>query len=445
VHSFEDKSLGIERMKPEGRKVWANEEEKRWKEMQRSGGWVNRLTAEEGLNRGGTSTEGRLTAAEHDNIEEEKIWTLSFTLERFGIPATRTDVLQRELCRIVEVLEMLSTFSYGDEGVMFSVVCGEECWPRVEIATMRADNGEGHTVLEERTVTNFLRVWMAGERGLLGLGTAGWVHRFWPVSHAAVEARVKKMKRALILRKVGRELDGDEEEDDGPHGAEKSWAEQLCKEGEVERLVEDTTASKHPVMIDIQLKDDIAETSANTLNVDNELSYAIPTPPPPAISRISTLSIPIPRLCTTLAPMRLLAYIELRAKIFLFADMYSEEDVLIFLRRVREDAEEALDERPVDTLGRVAQLVGLKERYVTALQLMVVEHDGEERSEARDVPFGDFLTHVERVYGAEKAYMTTFLERYEDAGGFLVPENRRVRAMAGETTRRRESQQQVRR
>jgi hypothetical protein len=265
------------------------------------------------------------------------------------------------------------------------------------------------------------------------------VNKFWPVSHAVVWGRVRKMREIMVLRKLGRMLEGDNE-DDETNGVGKSWAEQLCKEGEVERLVDDMTISNDGVVIDIQLKDDTAETPADVLHVDDELSNGRSAPALPAISRISTLEIAVPRLNTTLDSLRLLAYIQLIAKFFLFADMYSEKDMLVVLRQMREDSEFTLDERPVDTLVRVAQSVGIEGRYVNALQEMVVGHEGGEGSEARNGPFEDLLGHIERAFKAEKAYMATFMERYEFAGGFVVSEARKVGAMAGERTRRRASQ-----
>jgi hypothetical protein len=435
AQGFEEKSDETGTTESERRRAWKEEEGKRWIEMERSGCWVLAVTGTERSSRVGARKEGIgcLTAAEHAHIDPEKIWVLSFSLGRFGIPAARMDVLNQELCRIAKVLEDISAFSYGEDGVMFSVVCGEQCWSRIGIRTTRIEDGtEDEFLLEKRTVRNLMRVWMESERGILGLGTAGWVNKFWPVSHAVVWGRVRKMREIMVLRKSGRMLEGDNE-DDETNGVGKSWAEQLCKEGEVERLVDDMTISNDGVVIDIQLKDDTAKTPADVLHVDDELSNGRSAPALPAISRISTLEIAVPRLNTTLDSLRLLAYIQLIAKFFLFADMYSEKDMLVVLRQMREDSEFTLDERPVDTLVRVAQSVGIEGRYVNALQEMVVGHEGGGRSEARNGPFEDLLGHIERAFKAEKAYMATFLERYEFAGGFVVSE-------AGERTRRRASQ-----
>ena len=447
----------------------------RWIASEQTGGWVLRLTEDEtatscGLFAGSRhgQGEGLLTDAER-KLVGGALWTCAFTMHRFGISVYRKEVLEQEVEKITGVLDKLSSFEYDEMGSLFQIVSTERCWPYLCIHPNLSTSSRIGTAWDEQTVRNTLLLHAGFERELLTLATPTFLLQHWPLSHFLTYRKIRKMRREK--REKWRALGKGKKEEGRWQRVVKAWLEEMEWEDEVEQeresifgterwcwedgfgqversVVREIGAFEGGLLVGVLLRageragDE--ESSRQDANTDQ---YASPTPTPPLPSthsspsspsdlsppycpfpQVSALIFPIPRLGTTLAPAPLLAYIDLLTKLFLFAHQYTEDVVRLHILRVREMSGEE-DERAVDTLSRVARLIGVEEEHLEELEKCVTVGCRNDEATRKAGPFACLLRHVWGFYDEEVRYRGTFLERYERAGGFLVPRNEKISAM----------------
>lgn len=193
----------------------------------------------------------------------------------------------------------------------------------------------------------------------------------------------------------------------------------------------------------------------------NPLSSPLPCPP------VKAISFPIPLVSQDPAS-HIIAHTRLLSRILLFSLETPEDRVLGTIQRLHE-MRDILDETPLQTLAKLSQAVGVEDDYVRTWEEEVGKYweAGEVAAEA--APGGDPMSlpsdgviagldggteHSEEVPWAtdprvmedggvqdvftplmdllesrkekEKAYIPTFVKRYEEAGGFHVPLNTKI-------------------
>jgi hypothetical protein len=476
--SFEDIRGNGER-----RATWEQEEKTRLTAFEQTGGWALRLTDEEGETSSGSGGrrnegEGLLTDAER-KLVGGALWTCAFTLQRFGISVYRTEVLQQEVEKITRVLNKLTEFEYSNLGSLFKIVSTERCWPRLHIQPDLSTSSQVGTAWDEHTVKSILLLHTGFERELLTLATPTFLLQHWPLSHFLTHLKVRRMRREWMKKR--RALGKGKGKEDVWERVVKVWLGEMewedeveqerervfgvgkeCWEdgfGEVDEIIKEMGKLKEGLMVGLLLREDEGAEDESTLRQDAYAGlYASPTPTIPAhnslspssptepFPQVSALIFSIPRLSTSFDPAPLLAYVELLTKLFLFAHQYTEDAVRVHIHGMRETSREE-DERAVYTLRRVAREVGVDEGWVEELVVGVMgywvddgdgngngdkellENTGSVGVDGKDGLFVPLLRHIRRFYGEEKAYMRSFLERYERAGGFLVPGNSKVFAL----------------
>jgi hypothetical protein len=409
----------------EKRLTWEQEERARWSSFEQAGGWVLRLTGDKAWTSrdgGGKMNEGEglLTEVER-KLVGGAVWVCPFTLQRFGVSVYRKEFLEKEIESIMRVLGKLSGFEYGELGAVFKIVSTERCWPRLCIKPNDNTLPNSNTAWNERTVRNIMLLHTAFERELLTLATPTFLLQHWPLSHFLTIRKVRQMRREWRRRRrvlgKGKEATWKSEKTLG--GAKGCW-EGLGEEGdeEIGGILGEMVRFEKELVVEFLLGE------CEDGNADHHFTRAPPESPLVLFPHISTLTFPIPRLRTSVSSAPLLAYIELLTKLFLFANQYTEDTVRMHIRRIRERSKEQ-DEGAVDTLRRVARVIGVRDGCVEDLE-KILRYQDEGEAIQEDGPFAHLLRHVQGFYEEERGHMTTFLERYERAGGFLIPGNDKV-------------------
>ncbi|KAF1956766.1 hypothetical protein CC80DRAFT_548261 [Byssothecium circinans] len=165
---------------------------------------------------------------------------------------------------------------------------------------------------------------------------------------------------------------------------------------------------------------------------------------PKPFPHIHTITLPLPPK-HSLNPTHVLAHISLISHILLFATSHSPSFIYDRVKRMRETS--ALgDETPVETLDKVCRAIDVDEETYNTLISALPSLDGQDDKDkdrdginetadesstavGKDIwIFNPMLRFLEKERRKEREFMRGFVERYEQAGGFLVL--RRMRLLA---------------
>ncbi|KAJ4290892.1 hypothetical protein N0V90_010088 [Kalmusia sp. IMI 367209] len=409
------------------KEAWVAQQKRAFDSWMHSGKWILRATPRSederpvGMWEGWRPGDGLLTGEEKSLAFRNELWTLAFTLQRFGLSASKREERDREIERVLGCLEMISRGESRERGRILSVVAGERCVPHIGF---QAAHGEMAMSFEEQTVVNLVLLVTAFERELLPFSTPSFLLTYHPLTHFLTMRTVRAMRRqrnaiweglatkagARQMRKerdwqrnLAKWIDDFKVEDEkakrrdeliGEKGQEW-WADlrQSLQDGEIANIIEDmatrTSRGSTRLMLGLRAPDETISGKENErtkawdiLFPSNDLASRFedsgnmkydgceaslpPTPPQrPPIPSISSISFPIP--IRGLAAQPLIAYIDLLSHLLLFAAVTAEDDVYAYIRDARR-VSRILEETPTHTLAGLATHVDTSASSITALK-----------------------------------------------------------------------------
>tara|TARA_R110002003_G_scaffold76_1_gene6973 strand:+ start:39991 stop:41235 length:1245 start_codon:yes stop_codon:yes gene_type:complete len=143
---------------------------------------------------------------------------------------------------------------------------------------------------------------------------------------------------------------------------------------------------------------------------------------------------------STLNTKELISYVELIATMIHLASTLSCTDLVEWLGSFRDRAS-VYPDQPMYGIGVLMDWLRIsndtRKFWISELRPLFLEHDQtvttkthiSQHPDLQQTPFAPFLSHVRAMLASERAYIPTFISRYENAGGFHPTSGRKVYAL----------------
>jgi hypothetical protein len=414
--------------------------------------------------------EGDVALTEYERkLLGNELWSFPAVLQRFGAEAEGSgrETIEHEVRRLAAAIsDYFSVEGTKEVAKVMRVVCSERCWMRIAVhpstggvarsPELEIDNefpGEEGQISTQGwsmgTVTKFLLFLVGFERELLSLATSSAILEFWPLSRFLEYLAVKNMrnekKEMWHTLRVG-------ESREARQRGERQWKSALMHaDGEAKAFEDDLPGLW--TAIDKMLGGGRGQRGLTSLlqqmgrfeDKGRRTGIAFEHPAEDQEDEQQTahpaiVSVVFQGYHSTLNAEELLAYIDFVACLVEYARSQSYALLRFKVHSFRETAED-IDEEVEKSLARLLEILDVKE-YTKKVFIADVrkkkaqkekekeELDRLEDSEEEDTKkrharkeddlFTPLETLILKTQEKEIEYMPTFIQRYAEAGGFLV-------------------------